>query len=274
MDIKHKIIAALSGKILSAINAKNRTWFTLQEAYAFFPDLSREALRLQLKRMVDNGLLFRVKDGVYYVIPFEQDSLAFMPDWHLLAEPLTGAVHYIGYYSALQIHNLITQPSLAEQIVVNKQIKPSTIQLKGVRFQFIYHNSVHFFGCKKIWIDSYNKVLCSDLEKTLIDCLYKPAYAGGIVEIAKAIFMSRDKISCSRLLDYIRRFNSQAIIKRLGYLLELLNIDNPAVEQLNTLKTDAIVLLDPELPRQGKTLKRWSIQQNVDIHTIKSATTT
>ena len=39
-----------------------------------------------------------------------------MPDWHLLTEPLACGEHYIGYYSALQIHNLITQPSLKEQI--------------------------------------------------------------------------------------------------------------------------------------------------------------
>jgi hypothetical protein len=40
-----------------------------------------------------------------------------MADWHLIAEHLVNnAKHYIGYYSALQIHNLITQPSLKEQI--------------------------------------------------------------------------------------------------------------------------------------------------------------
>lgn len=48
------------------------------------------------------------------------------PDWHLIAEYLAQhADHYVGYYSALQIHNLITQPTLKEQIVVSKQIRPS-----------------------------------------------------------------------------------------------------------------------------------------------------
>ncbi len=61
-------------------------------------------------------------------------------------------------------------------------------------FQFIYHNEKHFFGTKKIWIDNFNKVVCSDLEKTIIDCLFKPDYAGGIVEIARAIYIFRDKI--------------------------------------------------------------------------------
>lgn len=64
-----------------------------------------------------------------------------MPDWHLLAGHLvSNADYYIGYYSALQIHNLIIQPSLKEQIVVSKQIRPAEISVKDVSFQFIYHN--------------------------------------------------------------------------------------------------------------------------------------
>jgi predicted transcriptional regulator of viral defense system len=64
-----------------------------------------------------------IKDGLYYVIPFEQDPETFMPDWHLLAQYLVGeATYYIGYFSALQIHSLTTQPHLKELIVVSKQI--------------------------------------------------------------------------------------------------------------------------------------------------------
>jgi hypothetical protein len=43
-------------------------------------------------------------------------------DWHLIADITAGDVdHYIGYYSAMQVHGLITQPSLTEQFVVSQQ---------------------------------------------------------------------------------------------------------------------------------------------------------
>lgn len=214
----------------------------------------------------------RLKDGVYYIIPYEQDSESFMPDWHLIAEHLVNdAKHYIGYYSALQIHDLITQPSLKEQIVVSQQIRPSEIKIKEVSFQFIYHNEKHFFGAKKIWIDSYNKVMCSDLEKTFIDCLFKPDYAGGIVEIAKAIDASKDKIKYDKLLEYAKKFDSQAVIKRLGFLLETLDIDTQIINELQEIKTASYVVLDTELPKTGKYISRWSIQQNLEMDTIKSA---
>jgi predicted transcriptional regulator of viral defense system len=270
-DTKHKNISSTESKILTAFIEKGKTWFSLAECYEVFSDMSANQIRVLVKRMTDEGLLMRVREGVYYLIPYEQDSETFMPDWHLLAEPLTGQNHYIGYYSALQIHQLITQPSLKEQVVVNKQIKPSEIELKSVKFQFIYHNKKHFFGYKKTWIDSFNRVWCSDLEKTIIDCLYKPDYAGGIIEIAKAIFTVREKINYTKLLDYTIKFDSQSVLKRLGYLFELLQINTPIIEELQKNRSSSVSLLDTESPKQGKILSRWNIQQNIDIETIKSS---
>ena len=270
--MKRKNISTQSSEILNYFNEIGQPCFDYNEAKKAMPSSSKSALKELLSDMVRRGILMRLKKGLYYLIPYEQDPRTFMPDWHLLAEPLTKSTqHYIGYYSALQIHNLITQPSLKEQIVVAKQLRPSQIDIKGVSFQFIFHNKKHFFGAKKIWIDSFDKVLCSDLEKTFIDCLFRPDYAGGIVEIAKAIYTSKDKIKYNQLFDYAIKFNSQAVIKRLGFLLELLEINTEITKKLQEKKTTSYVLLDTELPKQGKRLSRWGIQQNLELESIKSA---
>jgi len=241
-------------------------------AYKALPGSTSGAVRELLSDMTKRGLLIRLKKGVYYIIPYEQNAQSYMPDWHLIAEHMVNDVkYYIGYYSALQIHNLITQPSLKEQIVVSKQIRPSEIKIRNVSFQFIYHNEKHFFGANKMWVDNFNKVLCSDLEKTIIDCLFKPDYAGGIVEVAKAIYASKDKIKFGTLLQYTKIFDSQAVIKRLGFLLELLEIRTDIIDELLEMKTDSYLLLDTELPKTGKRISRWSIQQNLETETIKSA---
>jgi predicted transcriptional regulator of viral defense system len=237
-----------------------------------FPDIPQASLKQQLARMVKSGLLMRIKEGVYYIIPFEQKADCYMPDWHLLAAPLCcTAEHYIGYYSALQLHQLTTQPALTEQIVVNKQIKPSSLTLRSVRFQFIYHNPQHFFGYQKIWINNYDKAFCSDIEKTIIDCLYKPEYACGTTETAKAMYIAKDKIDFNKLLHYAVLFNVQAVIKRLGYLLELLGIGLNIVKSLHRMRTKSLTLLDTTLPKQGKIQTRWSIIQNADNETIISS---
>ncbi len=270
--MKNKYISTQSNKLLSYFNGKNKNCFDYSLAYKALPDSKASAVRELLSDMTKRGLLMRFKEGVYYIIPYEQNAETYMPDWHLVAAHLVNdAKHYIGYYSALQIHNLITQPSLKEQIVVSKQIRPSEIKIKEVPFQFIYHNEKHFFGSKKIWIDSFNKVMCSDLEKTFIDCLFKPDYAGGIVEVAKAISTSKDKIKYDTLLEYAKKFDSQAVIKRLGFILEILEINSQIIQELQQMKTSSYVVLDTELPKTGKRISRWSIQQNLETETIKSA---
>lgn len=272
MTIEHKLISTKSNELLTFLNSREILCFDFDLAKKALPDSKDSALRELLTDMTRRGLLMRVKRGLYHVIPYEKDPDSFMPDWHLLPEYLVeDGEYYIGYYSALQIHNLITQPSLQEQIVVSKQQRPSVLKIKNIPFQFIFHNEKHFFGKKKIWVDDYNKVFCSDLEKTIVDCLFKPDYAEGIVEVARAIYISREKIRFDLLLEYIIKFNSQAVIKRLGFLLELLEIKTVITAELEKLKTSSVVLLDTELPKGGKIKTKWSIMQNIETETIKTA---
>lgn len=69
---------------------------------------------------------------------------------------------------------------------------------------------------------------------------------------------------------YIKKFNSQAVIKRLGFLLDILQIETKIKDDLQYLRTDSIVLLDTELPKSGKIVSKWSIRKNIDIETITS----
>ena len=272
ITMKHKYISTQSNELLSYFNDKGKVCFDSKTALRAFPQAKESTVRELLSDMTKRGLLMRIKDGIYYIIPYEESPETFMPDWHIIAKYLVKeAKHYIGYYSALQIHNLITQPSLKEQIVVNKQIRPSEIKIKEVTFQFIYHNETHFFGEKKTWVDDFNKVSCSDIEKTIIDCLFKPDYAGRIVEVARAIYSTKEKLDYNKLLEYAIKFDSQAVIKRLGYLLELFEIETEIVKELQKLKSASYVVLDTELPKTGKRNSRWSIQQNLETETIKSA---
>jgi predicted transcriptional regulator of viral defense system len=131
-DIKHKNIEITSAKILAVVNEKGKKWFCLNEILPLLPEMTDNHIRVQVQRMTEGGLLMRLREGIYYIIPFEQDSASFMPDWHLLAEPLTrGGEYYIGYYSALQTHQLITQPSLKEQIVVKNELNLRKWKLKA-----------------------------------------------------------------------------------------------------------------------------------------------
>jgi len=269
--MKYKTLSNPSAKLSAELSNLNRNWFDTKIANDILAPSSRNAVKKLLFDMVQRGLILRIKDGVYYIIPYDYDPQTYMPDWHLLAEPLTGGNHYIGYYSAMQIHNLTTQPSLVEQIVVDKPIRPTKVEVKNAKLQFIYHSEKHFFGYEKVWIDGFNKVFCSDLEKTFVDSLFQPHYSGGVVEIGKALYFTQKKIDFEKLIGYVDKFSSIAVLKRLGYLLELFEIENPIIESLQSRMTKSVVPLDTSLPKQGKISSRWGILQNADIETIKTS---
>jgi predicted transcriptional regulator of viral defense system len=272
MTIKYKTLSSQSAEVIKHFMDLNQSAFTIQEAFTLLNEASTDSVKKLMRDMVKRGLLLRLKDGVYWIIPYEQDANTYFPNGHLVAKYLVNKIeYYIGYYSALEIHSLITQPSLREQVVVNKQIKPSSLKVKGHKFQFIYHNSNHFFGIKSIWIDSFNKVPCSDLEKTFIDCLYKPDYSGGISEIAKALFKSKDNINYERLFDYCKKFKAQSVIKRLGFLLEVLDINNPILDKLQKSRTASYILLEPSYEKKGELIGKWSVQQNIETSDITSS---
>lgn len=271
ITMKYKVTTPLISKFIQHLHEEGKQFFTFEDAKIFL-NYSSKATTKFLKDIKERELVLWIKSGLYSLVPFEESAKDFLPNWHLIASKVVGKTnYYIGYYSALEIHSLITQPALVERVVVEKQIRPSKQTFLDIRFQFIQHNPKHFFGMKKTWIDKHNRILCSDLEKTIIDCLFKPAYAGGIVEIGKALHKAQDKLKYDKLLDYLIKFDSQAVIKRLGFLLELYKIEHPIVEELQNIKSNSVVLLDPSLPKEGKIISRWKIQINADTETIKNA---
>lgn len=270
--MKHKTLRDISALLLAELNSNDKKFFTYSAAQEILSSSNPKAVNELLRKMIDRGLLMRIKEGLYHIIPYDQNPEEYQPDWHITASHLfEPANYYIGYYSALSIHSLTTQPALKEQIVIAQRNAKKNIFVKGIEFQFIYHNSDHFFGAKNVWVDNFNKVKCTDIEKTIIDCLFMPQYAGGISEIIKAIHKARENTDYEKLYQYSWQFKSQAVIKRLGFLLELLEINTPVVEKLLSSQSDSYILLDPSLPKEGRMFSRWKIRQNIDTETLKSA---
>ena len=95
--MRRKNISTQSNELLSYFFGLNRVCFDYAEAFKVFPQANVSAVKELLSDMTKRGLLMRLKEGVYYMIPYDQDAEAFMPDWHLVAGYLTGDTgHYIG----------------------------------------------------------------------------------------------------------------------------------------------------------------------------------
>src|SRR5690606_32872013 len=144
------------------------------------------------------------------------------------------------------------------------------IEIQGVRFQFVFHNQQRFFGAENSWIDSYNKVKCSSLEKTLVDSFINPQYSGGIIEISKAVYESNESINRDKLIDYFVRAGSKVAARRYVFICDLLEIGDSHHENLlQSNISESVSLLDPSVPDEGKINSRYKLKINRDINTIK-----
>lgn len=265
----NKNISYRSSELIRTLIEKDKHFFSLNDATKILKTREPSTVRKLLSDMTKRDLLMRIKGGLYHLIPYEKSSEEYFPNWHLTAEALAfPKKYYIGFYSALEIHNLITQPSFTEQIVTEKQFQSKIQMVNNVKFEFITLSNTKFFGYDKVWIDDFNKVNCSNIEKTIIDCLYKPNYAGGISEIAKAIYKCREQINSEKTIEYLERFNTQSVYKRLGFILQNLNILNELCVEIKSKISNSNTLLDPTLPLNGKHYSRWKILDNVDINLI------
>ena len=261
-----KHISYRSAELLKELHLHNQDFFTLKDAREILINSEESAIRKLLSDMTKRGLILRIKDGLYNIIPYEKESDKYFPNWHLVADKFVQPEeYYIGFYSALDIHGLVTQPSLSEQIVTKKQFTPKKQSIKKVKFEFITYNEQRFFGFEKKWIDDFNKVFCSDIEKTIIDCLYKPNYSGGIPEIIKAIHKSREQINLEKMHLFLDKFDTQVVLKRLGFLLQYLDLFDSIKNNIKHGVSSSYTLLDPSLPKSGKYNSEWKIIDNVGI---------
>ena len=247
--------------------------FTYQDVLSEFSEVNNLYLSKVLSVMVAKGMLIKLKRNLYYIVPSDADPATYIPDWHLVARHLMkGKDYYIGYYSAMQIHGLTTQPGLTEIIVTNLQVKPSSKMIRGVKFQYVYHIKTRFFGFKDIWINQYEKVSVSDLEKTLVDALTRPHLCGGMIEAGKAFYEAREKIDHQKLFEYFHQNDNKAAIKRYLFLIELFGLAwSEHHEKILKEGGSGFPLLDTTGPDEGRKASRFGLKINIDPETIRNA---
>jgi len=119
-----------------------------------------------------------------------------------------------------------------------------------------------FFGFTEAIING-KKILITDREKTIIDCLDKPKYAGTIEELFDSL--ENAEFDKEKLIRYLRKFNNKAVIKRLGFLSELFgwDIEDELFNMLSKKDRRSYSLLDPNGPNTGKFNVKWGLRINV-----------
>lgn len=266
-----KTLGPLAAQLILTLHEQNRPVFHFHEAEKILG--GRDHARSVLPRLVKHGIITRLKGGTFRLVPFELGfEREYLGNPYVVARELalnsrtskTGKIqnYYLSHGSAFALHQMVTQPQFIVYTSSPRLIRSRTIQ--GTEFKFIRCNAKALFGITEIWVDKNEKVMASDLERTLLDGLKQPTYCGGFLEVAKGFSIKHQLINPQKIIDYALKLNIGAVIRRLGYLMELYQIGTPTdLEKLRSELTATYQLLDPELPNEGSHLADWRLRLNV-----------
>lgn len=257
-------------EIIKKFSTEHRSCFSFKEVVAEFADKDHRYLSKVLTVMVSKGMLMRLNRDLYHIIPLSADPKTYAPDSRLVAKYLMrGREYYIAYSSAMHILGLQDQPGLRTMVATREQRQPSVLNVKGTEVQFVYHTYSRFFGYQETWINTEEQAMVSDLEKTLVDAVSKPHLCGGIIEIGKAIYRSKERAELQKLFFYLARNGSYAAKKRYLFLSDLLGLEwSSDHERMLNETGSSISLLDPTGRDQGKKNSRFGLKINRELDTL------
>ena len=265
-----KTLGPQAAKLVTALHERNRTLFTLGDV-ANITGLRDASARSFVRKLVGRGVASRLKPGLFVLVPFELGrERQYLGDPFLVAKALAGSKdYYLSHGTAMEIHQMVTQPRLVVYVTTPKPIRPRTIG--GTEFKFIRCRRRDLFGIVPHLVTKQETVQVSDLERTVIDGLRHPEYCGGLTEVAKGLWIQRERVRMPKLVEYALRLGVGAVIRRLGFLLECYEVGPPdAVEALRRRLTSTYVALDPGLPREGRYLRRWRLLLNVSPDEVRA----
>ncbi len=259
-----KTLGPQAARLLTGLHERGKTLFSHADVEEI-TSLGAKSARNFVASLVYRGVATRLKPGLFILVPFELGAERdYMGSPYVVARELVGgADYYISHGSAMDVHQMVTQPQLVVYATTPRAIRPRIVL--GTEFRFVRCKPEHLFGTTAHWITKTEKVQVSDPERTVLDGLKQSEYCGGFTEVAKGFWMRRDDIDPSRLVDYALRLNVGAVIRRLGFLFETFEVDAPRdLERLQEKITAAYAILDPLLPDEGKFTARWRLRLNVD----------
>lgn len=266
-----KTIGPKSAYLLTQLQKDGRTIFT-STAFCSLYGKSRPAAGDFLSELVKRGLIARIKAGVYLILKTGQENTQ-LKNWPVIAREIAGRHScFISHYSAMRLYGMTSHPILDVYITVHARVPGK--KLNDIKYHFIYSKKEHFWGLTTHWVTKQEQVTVSDLERTILDGLDRPDISGGVIDVIRGMWVKQKDIDWEKLVQYAGKFKTKAAVKRLGFILELLNLGNEKIlkQMLDlTQNSKGYVIFDPDGAKTGDYLNRWGLRLNCSIEELKAS---
>ena len=180
-----------------------------------------------LTNLREKGFVQKIRRGVYAILPPDAVGGSFLPDKFLVAGKLRDR-YYISHHSALELHGVAE--STFNTVYISSPTYQRSLTHQGVTYRIV--TTKHFFGMEDIQYKG-EQLLASDLEKTVLDCIKRIKYAGGLEELLKSL-SNIPYVNYEKLWRYLKKFDEKVLYHKTGFLLETLK--RTPVSFLNKIK--------------------------------------
>jgi len=222
-------LSPLESKLIMHLEWEKQPLVTIKEAMEVL-GCSHGRARQVLSRLAAKGWLARVTPGTYELIPAERGEFAFPDPNPLLAGRTLVEPYFFSYATAAFFHGLSAQAASTVYVATTTRTRRAQVSIRGTVYRVVRQAAQKFFGATEV--SAYGTpVMMADPEKTVLDCLDRPIYAGGIAEVAAMISRGRHRLDWTVVSDYALRFGIRSLVQRLGYLTELLDVQLPEAEK-------------------------------------------
>ena len=253
--------------LLSALSEKNKTVFGLEDITAEL-NCSYQYAKVLANNLAKKKWIIVLRRGTYLIVPLSAGVKPQYTEHEFVIASHIVSPYYIAYWSALNFHRFTEQTPLTVFVATTKRVKNR--EILNVRYSFVTLNKKKFFGFVPTAVGTH-KVNISNPEKTLADALDHQEYCGGIGEVAKSLWAAKERVSVEEIVRCAKRMGNSAIIKRLGYLIETLDIpvDPNTLAKMRKAISQGMSALDPTMHRKGTYTTRWNLLLNVSKESIE-----
>ena len=252
--------------LVTKLNREFSGPFAPAEAAALLATSPARTRRL-LAYLAARGWLVRIRRGLYAPVPLDAAVPSAWREDPWLVALRTYEPCYIGGWSACEHWHLTEQIFRGIVVFTLRRVRSVATEIHGISFRVRPTREEHMFGLRKAW-RRHLPVQVSDPSRTMIDILNDPSTGGGIRHVAdvlRAYFESVHR-NDDALVTYGVRLGNATVFKRLGYLIETLGIEAPALLQASFDKrTKGITLLDPSVKQRGRISRRWNLSVNASL---------
>lgn len=260
-------ISGLSPKeaaFLATLASQGKEIVTSTEARAFWG--SGDATDQALHQLERRGWLYRLELGIYHLVPLEAGPERRWSSSALIIAPYLVEPAAIAYWSALHHWHLTEQVPRTTFIQSTTRKRPAKKTILNMEFRFVTVSEAKFFGMVRRTLEG-QPFHVTDREKTLVDAADRPELSGGIFQLAQSLQSTRE-IDWQRLSDYLQRWPTTSPTKRIGYLVETLDLSIPdrgqKLAQWQQAIAPGVVLLEPGYAQDAGTIAtRWQLKVNV-----------